>query len=287
MGVVAICYNEEENLPGFFNCLLPWVDEIVLVDDGSTDRSEELAMAAGDKVTFLKSPRAEGEGFNHQRNKGIDAATSDWLLHMDIDERVTPELAEEILAAMLDPNRDGYRFRRLEHFLNQPIARGGMQNWNAVHLARREKFRFDTKEGPVFHERTILDAPEERIGQLSNQMWHLNDRDYAHRLSKNILYSRREADRIIESGIRVRWYHMLAVPLYRACLSYFYRGGYRDGMVGFIWALYSFSSIFSWYIMAWESQNRSNRNQIEKRLTDMWESPVTSNSIPEQLDGRC
>src|SRR5205814_9674367 len=137
LGVVAISHNEEQDLPSFLGHLLPWVDEIVLVDDGSTDHTPELAQAAAPKVKFITSPRQPGEYYSHQRNKGIDAAKSDWLLHMDIDERMTPELAEEILAGIREVGKDGYRFRRLNFFLHRPIRSSGWQNWNLIHLARR------------------------------------------------------------------------------------------------------------------------------------------------------
>jgi (heptosyl)LPS beta-1,4-glucosyltransferase len=89
LGVVAISYNEEIDLPGFLEHLVTWVDEIVIVDDGSTDSTEQIASNYGSKVKFIRSKRVKGEYYSDQRNKGIDNANSDWLLHMDIDERVT------------------------------------------------------------------------------------------------------------------------------------------------------------------------------------------------------
>src|SRR5438105_3705605 len=153
LGVVAIAHNEECDLPAFLEHLLPWVDEIVIVDDGSTDGTERLARSAGAKVKFITAPRRPGEYYSHQRNKGIDAAMSDWLLHMDIDERVTPELAEEITASIRDPLRDGYRFRRLDFSLHRPM-RKLWRRWNLIHLARRAKFRF----GGKMHETTVIEA---------------------------------------------------------------------------------------------------------------------------------
>ena len=178
------------------------MDEIVIVDDGSTDKTAAMARAAGPKVNFISSPRRAGEYYSDQRNKGIDAATSDWLLHMDIDERVTPELAAEILTAIRDPAKDGYQFRRLNFFLHRAMRGGGWQNWNLIHLARRDKFRF----GGKMHETTLLEAREEHVGQLLAYMWHLNDADYVERVRKNMVYMQIEAENLSERGFRVRWY---------------------------------------------------------------------------------
>jgi len=128
LGVVAISYNEERDLEGFISHLLPWVDEIVIIDDGSTDRTAEIAMAQTPKVNFIISPRNAGEFFSHQRNKGIAATSCDWLLHMDIDERVPPELAKEIMAAVRDESIEAYRYRRLNYFLHRPMQSGGWQD---------------------------------------------------------------------------------------------------------------------------------------------------------------
>ena len=110
LGVVAICRNEQRDLGGFLEHLLPWVDEIVLVDDGSTDDTLKIARNAGPKVSVISSPRLPGEYFSHQRNKGIKAARSEWLLHMDIDERVTPELRREIKRPSAGPTWTGSVF---------------------------------------------------------------------------------------------------------------------------------------------------------------------------------
>jgi len=266
LGVVAIAQNEERDLGAFFEHLLPWVDEIVIIDDGSTDRTAELARAAGPKVQFVVSPRGDGEYYSHQRNKGIAAAKSDWLLHMDIDERVTPELAREIQTAITDPAKDGYRFRRLNFFLHRPMRGGGWQNWNLIHLARREKFRF----GGKMHETTLLDAPPERAGQLASFMWHLNDSDYVERVRKNMIYMQVEAENLLEAGRPIRWFDLLVHPLKRVLKSYFLEGGYKDGVVGVLYAMFVLTGTFNWYATAWDRANAISREELEGKLKGLW-----------------
>ena len=266
LGVVAISYNEERDLPGFLEHLLPWVDEIVIVDDGSTDRTAEIAAAGGDRVRFLVSPRAEGAYYSDQRNKGIDAATSDWLLHMDIDERVPPELAAEILQAIRDDGKDGYRFRRLNFFLHRPMRGGGWETWNLVHLARRTRFRF----GGKMHETCLLDAPPERVGQLEHPMWHLNDDSYVERVRKSGTYSSVAAEDLLESQKTVRPRDLVLAPLRRLVVMYVLKRGYRDGVPGLLFALHSATATFRSFALAWDAQNRVSRSEVEDAFKALW-----------------
>lgn len=267
LGVVAISYNEERDLPGFIANLIHWVDEIVIVDDGSTDTTESLAKAAGEQVNFVVSPREENEYFSHQRNKGIDAAKSDWLLHMDIDERVTPELAAEIIEAIQSDKLDAYRYRRLNFFLHRPMKGGGWQDWNLVHLARREVFRF----GGMFHEDCIVSVPDERIGQLKSYMWHLNDDTYLERMTKSNLYCQEQARNLKDRGVQIRWWHMLSLPAVEFLKKYFRKKGYQDGMLGLIFALHAASARFKACALVWDEQNSISREAIEKQI----ESPFS------------
>jgi glycosyltransferase involved in cell wall biosynthesis len=266
LGVVAIAHNDEKDLPAFLDHLLPWVNEIVIVDDGSTDHTEDIALQAGPKVKFLRAPRRTGEYDSQQRNKGIEVAASDWLLHMDIDERVTPDLAREILEAIREVTLDAYRFRRLNFFLHRPMRGGGWQYWNQTHLARRDTLRFAGKMQEV----ALLDAPPARVGQLHCCMWHLNDADYAERVRKTHAQMQAEAETLLERGVRVRWYHLLLPPLGRALQSFFGQGGYREGIRGLIFALYTFAGTFNWWACAWDRQHAIARTSLEQQLREQW-----------------
>jgi glycosyltransferase involved in cell wall biosynthesis len=264
LGVVAIAYNEERDLGAFLEHLLPWVDEIVIVDDGSTDQTATLAREAGEKVTVNVSPRQPSEYYSHQRNKGIAAATSDWLLHMDIDERVPPELATEICDAIQDPAMAGYRFRRLNFFLHHPMRGGGWQKWNLVHLARRDKFRF----GGKMHETCLVDAPHECIGQLQHRIWHLNDTDYSERLRKSFAYCQVDAEDLAKRTIG--WWHILLKPLIAFVKTYFLQCGFRDGIRGLISSCHAADARFRACALAWDAQHPTSRHELEAQLGALW-----------------
>lgn len=266
LGVVAISFNEERDLPGFLDNLLPWVDEIVIVDDGSSDETASIARAAGGRVLFVQLPRQDGEYFSHQRNKGIEVASSDWLLHMDIDERVPPDLAHEIMNAIVVDGFDAFRFRRLNYFLHRPMFGGGWQDWNQIHLARRLSLRFSGG----YHEQPEVDSPADRIGQLLRPIWHLNDQDYSERMMKSIVYCEEAADGIRKTGRAVRWYDFLTAPATTFARNFIWKHGYRDGTVGLLAALHSASSAFRSRALVWDDQNRVERSTIEDELKDLW-----------------
>lgn len=261
LGVVAISYNEREDMPGFLENLVSWVDEIVIVDDGSSDETEAICAAAGSKVKFLKSPRKEGEYFSDQRNKGIDAAESDWLLHMDVDERVTKELSIEILKAINDSAFDGYRYRRLNHFMHRPMYGGGWQDWNLIHLARRDLFRF----GGMFHESCHLDAPESRVGQLSSKMVHFNEHNFEKRLNKSGVYLE-EVVKGVEKKGKISGWLIARATLAEFLKKYVYKRGYRDGTPGLIFAIHAATATFRAHALVWDRQNRISRAELEERV---------------------
>ena len=266
IGVVAISYNEEVDLPGFIDHLKFWVDEIIIVDDGSTDETEKIASASGPKVKFLKSKRLQGQYYSDQRNKGIDASKSDWLLHMDIDERVTKEMSQEILKCIESKDYDAFKFRRLNYFFHRPMKGGGWADWNLVHLARRDVLRF----GGMYHESIQLKVINERIGQLKNKMHHFNDDSYSERLKKSITYQEEVLLKLEERKINVRLTNMLFAIVREFLVKYFIKMGYLDGIPGFISAFHSSFSTFKVYALLWEKQNKIERSELEQEIVNNW-----------------
>ncbi len=267
LGVVAISYNEERDLPGFLANLTPWVDEIVIVDDGSTDATGKIAEEAGPKVSFLRSPRHAGEYYADQRNKGIDAARSDWLIHMDIDERITPDFAREILAAIQDPKFEAYRYRRMNYFLHRPMRGGDWRDWNLAHLARRDCLRFSG----MYHEKVELAMPARRVGQLKNRMLHLNDESYQERLRKSALYQVEVAESVKRTNRSLGYLDILDSFVREFASQYFWKRGFLDGVSGLIWAFHAASARNRAYVLAWDEQNRVPRERLEEEVRLMWD----------------
>ncbi len=266
IGVVAISRNEEIDLPGFIENLVSWVDEIIIVDDGSTDRTRELIKKAGPKVKLVEQEMDKATGFAGQRNRGIQEARAHWLLHMDIDERVPPELATEILLAIEDARFNAYRYNRLNFFLHRPMKAGGFQDWNNPQLARKSRHYFENE----VHENCVIQGAPGSIGQLREKMWHLNDESYKERMEKSLIYCQEQAKRLVKRGIRMRWYHLILLPLAEFLRKMIKKRGYRDGTAGLLFVLHSCCSMFRACALVWDSQNPVSRMTIEERLQAMW-----------------
>ena len=261
ISVLTIAKNEERDLPGFFACF-SWADEIVIVDDGSTDATREVARAAGARV--VSSPRAAGEGFADQRNKGIDIASGDWLVHVDVDMRATPAFAAEARAIASADTYDIVNFPLAHHILHQPVRSAGLgAGLNPPWLVRRGVARF----AGVVHEQ-LRWSPSARVGQMREPMWHLGDADFEERLQKNLLYSRLENSREAALGLR----RIVLNAVSASVKTYGLQGGFRDGRVGAFWSIYIAAGTLNRGLLGYARKHDHSRPDLEQRLADQWQA---------------
>ena len=247
LSVAIITLNEEANLTRTL-ASVAWADDLVVVDSGSTDGTEAIARTHG--ARFIREP---WRGFAAQKNLAIDLCTSDWVLSLDADEVVGPELAATIHRALASaPSaRTAYSLARRNHFLGRWIRHGGYYPDAKLRLFPRGLARFP--ETPV-HETVAFEGHVERLnGDLLHDAYPTLG-GYLEHMQR---YSTLGADLAVERGHTGRGLFsflngVLLNPLVTFLYNYVVRLGMLDGREGLLLHLYH-SSYVSWkYAKAWE-----------------------------------
>lgn len=221
-GVLTL--NEERHLSA---CLegLRWVDELIVLDSGSRDRTVELARAAGATVRHRCF-----DNYAAQRQAFVDLASGDWILFVDADERVSTGLAAEIEAATRTDGPDapaGYWIPRRNYIWGRWITGGGWWPDRQLRLFRRDRARYDLSR-PV-HELVVIDGP---VSALSCSLVHYNYEAVGEFVSKQRRYAELEARRLAASGMAGRPRKLLSQPLREFWRRYAHLRGHRDGWHG-------------------------------------------------------
>lgn len=236
--------DEEATIEGALR-LLGFCDEIVVViDDRTTDRTEEAARRYTDQVY-----RVPFAGFGEFKNEGVRRASGEWIVFCDADERVTPRLAAELRAAVA-AGTDMWAFRSptVNFFWGRRMEYGG---WRETHIkiVRRDHA---LHAGGV-HEKLAL--PPERVGWLDGERWHFSHRSIEENLRKTIHYGGLEAnDRFAAGAPPVGLRSLMRAMGYEVARRLIRRTAWRDGMPGLIEAIYQPFSVFCAQVMLWERQ---------------------------------
>ncbi|MBI3324810.1 MAG: glycosyltransferase family 2 protein [Candidatus Omnitrophica bacterium] len=246
LAVVLMTKNEEARLADCLDRVAGWADEIVVIDDLSTDRTVEIARRYTDKIF----PYASEDDHYRQWNRGIDHATSDWILHIDADEHVTALLRAAIDEVLRSGTpHDAFTVMRRNYFLGRPMRYGG---WYHPHLIffRRDRARC---VGSGIHVRLRVDGA---IGSLPADIHHYPFATVAQFLTRQNLYTTVEAKVLLAERGRLPWRVVLVQltlrPLKLFWKFYVKKQGRRDGWHGLV-----FSGLFAvahWMLWAkyWE-----------------------------------
>jgi glycosyltransferase involved in cell wall biosynthesis len=242
----VITRDEERNLP---RCLASarFADDVVVLDSGSTDRTVELAKAAGARV-FVEPFR----GHVAQKARAVELAKHDWVLCLDADEEVSPELARSIEAALAAPDDPpGFDVPRKTSYAGRFIEHSGWWPEWRVRLFDRRRGRWT---GADPHDRVELDGP---AGRLAGPLNHFPYRDVSHHLAKVNAYTTTMAQGLHEKGRRCRVSDLLVRPPARFLRMYVARRGFLDGVHGLVLATMGAFYVFLKYAKLWEL-GRSN-----------------------------
>jgi len=235
ISAVIMTKNCEHLVEGTLKSVCDWVDEIVILDGFSTDRTLEICRKYTDKIV---QNRWSGYRFCTERNLGTSHATSQWCLHIDPDERATTAFRDDVLK-MLDSHSPhaAYEFHKKNFFLGHWMRHGGWYHYS-LHLFRRGLAVYDG----VIHESLHVKGT---IGRLESAIEHYPFTSISQFVSRHNGYSTREAQALEEKRGRISHdevhYNLTRKPLKRFFKFYFKKKGFLDGLYGFI-----FSVLFAW-----------------------------------------
>lgn len=237
-----VCCNEESKID---RCLssVSWCDEIVLVDSGSTDRTIELAQRYSPKIFTRPWP-----GYVAQKAFGLEQCTSEWVLNLDADEEVSPELRAEILELLAndDGSINGWYVNRVVFFLGKWWRKGTWYPEYRLRLCRRSKTTWGGRDP---HEKALV-AGETR--RLSGELRHYTYANITHQVQTLNNYALQAARAMKATGKKPSIAKIFLHPPIRFIKSYFFKRGYREGLPGLIVAVLESGYVFLKYVKLWE-----------------------------------
>lgn len=242
VSVVVIAKNEEDRLRA---CLesAAWADEIVVVDDHSTDRTAAIAREFTDKV-ITRAMDIEGK----HRNFAYAQARHEWVLSLDADERVTPELRDEIAALLAKgPDCNGYAIPRKNHVGNVWVRHGGMYPSAQLRLFRKDKFRYD--ELAEVHPQAYMSDPR---GSLKGDILHYTYRDFTDAIAKMDRQTDLEAKKWFRENRKVGAFTTARKMVDRFWKQYVSKQGHKDGVIGLFLAVNAGMYQFLSFAKYWE-----------------------------------
>ena len=223
LSMIVITHDAEDDIA---ECLASaaFAAESVVVDSGSADHTVDVAKSRGARVL-----QRAWTGFGPQKQFGVDAASHDWVLCLDADERVTPALARslEALFAHGEPDRAAYEVARRNRFLGRWLAHGEGYPDRIVRLFDRRRARWSSD---AVHEHVVASGP---VGRLDGDLLHMSAESIERYIEKQNRYTTLQADILHARGARSAAPAMFFSPLVRFARNYIVRLGFLDGAAGF------------------------------------------------------
>ncbi len=241
---VVLTLNEEKHLP---DCLksLAWAPRVVIFDCFSTDRTLEIARAAGAEVM-----QRAWDNYASQRDAALAAVGGEWVLFVDADERVTPALAQEVQSVLSQPQA-GWWIPRHNYLFGKLTLHTGWYPDYQLRLLRPAKARYDPTR-PV-HELVLLDG---EAGYLKAPFIHLNYDHVSEFILKQKSYAAYDASRLQAEGIRAKPHHFILQPLRQFYWRLVTLQGWRDGWHGLRLSLLMSLFEYEKYRCLWEAQRK-------------------------------
>jgi hypothetical protein len=243
LSVIIITKNEAAHIGG---CLqsVAWADEIIVLDSGSVDNTVDICRTVTDKVYIT-----DWQGFGIQKQRALDKATGDWVLSIDADEIVTPELKAEIQQAMQTSDSNGFEIPRLSNYCGRQMRHGGWFPDYVLRLFRRECGHFTNA---IVHERIVVNGT---ISKLNTPFLHDAFVDFEEVLHKVNNYSTLGAKLLYEKGVRSSLSKAIMKGLWTFIRTYFLKAAFLDGRQGLMLAISNAEGAYYKYVKLWVLQH--------------------------------
>lgn len=237
LGIALITFNAAARLA---QCLeaVSFADEIVVIDGGSTDAT--VGIAEAHRARVIEAP--DWPGFGPQKNRALDALTTDWVLSIDADEVVSQELGAAIRAALSKPQAEVYAVDRLSNFCGQWVRHSG---WYPDWIPRLFKRGTACFSDDLVHERLVLANPDAtKVARLQGKLMHYSYEDFETVLRKMDNYSTAGARQRHAAGKRGSLATAVLRGAWAFVRTYLLRRGFLDGRAGFMIAVFNAQTVY-------------------------------------------
>lgn len=229
--IIPTCNEENYILDCLFS--VSFADQVIIIDSLSKDKTVAIAKNQNCEIILR-----EFDTFSNQKNEAIKKATSDWILFIDADERVTQKLKIEILETIKNPKHNAYKLRFPHFYMNRFLH--NTEN-KVIRLVKNDGVYF---EGAV-HEKLFHKGS---VGVLKNFMIHYTYKGLFHYIKKKDSYAWFQAKMFIDKNKKSTYLHLIFKPIYRFLHTYFIRRGFMDGIPGLAVASIDAYGVFSRYV---------------------------------------
>ncbi|MCR1838186.1 glycosyltransferase family 2 protein [Pasteurella caecimuris] len=247
ISVAMIVKNEAQDLALCLDTVKDWVDEIVILDSGSTDNTKEIALSY--EAKFYEN--TDWPGFGKQRQIAQQYVTSDYVLWLDADERVTPELRQSIQRAVQqNPENMVFEIPRISEVFGRKIRHSG---WYPDYVVRLYRTHYAGYNDSLVHEKVCY-PNNTRVERLAGDLEHFTYKNLHHYLVKSAGYAKAWADQRQAKGKKATLWQGVAHGLSCFIKMYILKAGFLDGKQGFLLAALSAHSTFVKYADLWERE---------------------------------
>lgn len=257
-----ILVKNEENLIEACLKSLAWVDEVIVISNGSTDKTDDIATKNGARVV-----RYKGAGFSELRNRGLKEAKGDWIFYIDADERIMPELRSEIEDVIKNPQYKAYAIPRKNFVFGKEMKHCGFTPDYVKRLFQKKAFKKWTgelhEEPNYFVDGQLVSGGKGMIGHLRNKLIHIKQGSLSEMVEKTNRWSEIEAQLMFDA------HHpkMNLIRFFTAIFREFWlrmvkQLAFLDGAEGVIYGIYQVYSRFISYAKLWELQLKTNNSNV-------------------------